>query len=175
MFYNTSFFPFAKKLESNWVTILDEFDKLDEGIIPYLERDLYEGNSEVFPFLFFGEQDETRCRLCPKTWDIIKDIPGIKTGAFSILRAGTEILPHTGFTSKVLRSHLGLIIPSDCAMIVGGERYSWREGECVIFDDTVEHSAYNRSNKDRAVLLIDVERPKKIPKKSSNSMDRDME
>jgi aspartyl/asparaginyl beta-hydroxylase (cupin superfamily) len=32
-------------------------------------------------------------------------------------------------------------------------------GEAFAFDDTIEHEAWNRSEKDRAVLIIDVWNP----------------
>jgi aspartyl/asparaginyl beta-hydroxylase (cupin superfamily) len=42
---------------------------------------------------------------------------------------------------------------------VGLETRSWGEGECLVFDDTVEHEAWNRSAKTRVVLLLDFLRP----------------
>jgi aspartyl/asparaginyl beta-hydroxylase (cupin superfamily) len=158
MFYDTSRFPFVEKLESSWASVLTEYIQLKTGTIPYFEHDLYKGEWDVFPLLAFGEKDEERCKLCPKTWDLVKDIPGLTTAAFSILRAYTEIHPHTGFTNKVLRCHLGLNVPHGCAIIVGDQARRWEEGKCLIFDDTVEHSAYNKNDEDRVVLLLDFKR-----------------
>ena len=44
-------------------------------------------------------------------------------------------------------------------MRVGNETRPWREGELVIFDDTMEHEAWNRSQELRVVLLFDIWRP----------------
>jgi beta-hydroxylase len=44
-------------------------------------------------------------------------------------------------------------------MRVGSEARSWREGECMIFDDTIEHEAWNRAGHARVVLLFDFLRP----------------
>jgi len=55
--------------------------------------------------------------------------------------------------------HLGLIVPEGCGFRVGGETREWRVGEAFVFDDTIEHEAWNRSNEDRAVLIIDVWNP----------------
>tara|TARA_R110000787_G_scaffold4455_6_gene17043 strand:- start:422 stop:934 length:513 start_codon:yes stop_codon:yes gene_type:complete len=156
MYYNASRFPFVEKLEDNWASVLTEYILLKTGTIPYFEKDLYLGEWDVFPFMFFGDEDKDRCKLCPKTWELIKDIPGLTTASFSILRGATEIHPHTGFTDKVLRCHLGLKVPHGCAIIVGDEPRRWQEGKCLIFDDTVEHSAYNKSTEDRVVLLLDI-------------------
>ena len=35
----------------------------------------------------------------------------------------------------------------------------WQEGECLVFDDTSEHEAWNRSSQPRTVLLLDFLRP----------------
>jgi aspartyl/asparaginyl beta-hydroxylase (cupin superfamily) len=52
-----------------------------------------------------------------------------------------------------------LITPYHCALRVGGETRSWTQGQCFIFDDTVEHEAWNRSDSDRVVLMIDFTKP----------------
>ena len=55
--------------------------------------------------------------------------------------------------------HLPLIVPEDCGFRVGGETRSWREGEAWIFDDTINHEAWNDSDKPRAILICDVWNP----------------
>ena len=155
MFFEASCFPSVVALEDNWEVIREEYDSISSGAIPYLEEDLYRGEWDVFPLIAFGKKDERRCELCPKTWELVKDIPGLTTASFSVLGAYTEIHPHTGFTNKVLRCHLGLKIPHGCAIIVGEQARRWQEGKCLIFDDTIEHSAYNKNDEDRVVLLLD--------------------
>jgi aspartate beta-hydroxylase len=79
---------------------------------------------------------------------------------FSLLRPGVRIPPHHGFTNARLICHLPLIVPSDCgALRVGNESRPWREGELMLFDDSMEHEAWNNSGELRAVLLFDVWRP----------------
>jgi len=157
MFYNASRFPFTEKLEDKWNTVLAEYQNLKSGTIPYPETDLYIGKWDVFPFIFLGEIFIDNCKKCPKTWSLLENIPGINTASFSILRPGTDIGPHTGFSNKVLRCHLGLVTPSNCLLMVGGQEKEWKEGKILIFDDTVEHEAYNHNEReDRVVLLIDI-------------------
>jgi aspartate beta-hydroxylase len=74
---------------------------------------------------------------------------------YSVLRPGTHILPHRGVTNTRLVTHLPLIVPSDCAIRVGGEIHEWQEGRCVTFDDTFEHEAWNNSSETRVVLILD--------------------
>lgn len=45
-----------------------------------------------------------------------------------------------------------------CALVVAGERREWEEGGITFFDDTVLHSAHNRTNRSRLVLLLDLKR-----------------
>jgi aspartyl/asparaginyl beta-hydroxylase (cupin superfamily) len=47
--------------------------------------------------------------------------------------------------------------------MVDGESYHWRDGEGVIFDETLVHSAENLSDQTRLILLCDIERPKPTP------------
>ena len=156
MFYDTSCFPFIKDLEENWRTIRSEYNAANT--IPYPEDDLYRGEWDVSPFLFFGTEFAENRRKCPKTWKILQNVPNLVNAAFSILGYSTDIHPHTGFTKEVLRCHLGLVSPSRCLLVVGDEPRRWVEGKCLVFDDTIEHYAYNHSETDRVVLLLDFKR-----------------
>ena len=103
--------------------------------------------------------------LCPRTAAILESLPlcRIREHApevmFSVLTPGTHILPHRGVTNTRVVCHLPLVVPEDCALVVGGETHVWREGEAVAFDDTYEHEAWNRGSRTRVVLIIDVWNP----------------
>ena len=45
------------------------------------------------------------------------------------------------------------------AFRVGGETREWHEGKAFVFDDTIEHEAWNNSQQDRAVLILDCWNP----------------
>ena len=79
---------------------------------------------------------------------------------FSILRPHTHIPPHTGISNTRLVLHLPLIVPDHCRFRVGGETRVWREGEAFVFDDTIEHEAWNDSDLPRAVMICDVWNPR---------------
>lgn len=78
---------------------------------------------------------------------------------FSKLGAGAHIPPHTGMLNVRLICHLPLVVPAGCLFRVGNETRPWIEGEAFLFNDTIEHEAWNRSEQDRYVLLFDVWRP----------------
>lgn len=78
---------------------------------------------------------------------------------WSLLKPGTHIQPHHGLLNTRLICHIPLIVPEDCAIRVGNETRSWRAGEALIFDDSFEHEAWNRSDDTRVILLFEIWRP----------------
>ena len=111
------------------------------------------------------------CELCPETTKALESIPDLVSAGFSSLAPGTSIAPHTGYPDGLLRCHLGLIIPTDCALRVGDQTHSWTEGKCLVFDDTEEHEAWNKSDQTRVVLLLDFKAPVgllPVPEKAPN-------
>ncbi|MBE9035706.1 aspartyl/asparaginyl beta-hydroxylase domain-containing protein [aff. Roholtiella sp. LEGE 12411] len=156
MFYKTTDFKFLDALESNWLLIKEELNRLQQNhFTPWHEKFLYNKGWEVFGLYAFEKKLEGNCHLCPETAELVESIPGMTTAGFSCLAPGTHILPHIGYSKAVLRSHLGLIVPDNCGIRVGNQTLNWQEGKCLIFDDTVEHEAWNKSNFPRIVLLID--------------------
>lgn len=112
-----------------------------------------------------GELREDTRALCPRTAALVDTLPlcRIREHApevmFSVLSPGSHILPHRGVTNTRVVCHLPLVVPEECALVVGGEKHAWREGEAVAFDDTYEHEAWNRGTRTRVVLIIDVWNP----------------
>jgi hypothetical protein len=78
---------------------------------------------------------------------------------FSLLKPGAHIRPHHGLFNFRLICHLPLVVPQECTLRVGNQRRQWREGELLIFDDSMEHEAWNRSNRQRIVLIFEIWRP----------------
>jgi len=149
-------FPFLQQLENGWRDIREEALKSHQYSVPYLETDLYSGEWDVLPLITFGRQHYVNTQMCPKTWDLVKDIPGLQTASFSILRYQTEITPHTGFTDEVLRAHLALKIPKEnCGLRIENQEVKWVEGEAFVFNDRNLHSVFNLSSESRIILIID--------------------
>ena len=116
-------------------------------------------------FYRHGERRTESHAACPRTAAVLESLPlaRIREHApevmFSVLTPGTHILPHRGVTNTRAVCHLPLVVPEDCALVVGGERHDWREGRAVAFDDTYEHEAWNRGSRTRVVLIFDVWNP----------------
>jgi aspartate beta-hydroxylase len=78
---------------------------------------------------------------------------------FSLLRPGAHIPPHNGLVNTRLICHLPVIVPGKCRFRVGNETRDWVEGKGWAFDDSIEHEAWNGSDRTRVILLFDVWRP----------------
>jgi aspartate beta-hydroxylase len=102
---------------------------------------------------------------CPRTTALLDaaplaDVPGhAPTAFFSMLQPRTRIPPHTGVTNSRLVCHVPLVIPPGCGFRVGSETRKWELGKAWVFDDTIEHEAWNDSDEPRYILIIDLWNP----------------
>ena len=158
-FHDKNAFPFVAELERNWRRIHEEYLTVENQLVDWVERDLYGEGWQVFGLYSFphGYALTPNVDLCPFTTGLIHDIiPRHGAAGFSRLRPGTRIEEHVGFQGDFLRCHLGLDIPEgDCRLLVGGESRAWSNGEAMIFDDRLPHSAWNLTANGRVVLLVD--------------------
>jgi beta-hydroxylase len=160
MFIDSKQLEFFSDLESNWRVIRDEYLALPEDVFePWVQREMYGEGWSVYGLHAFGERIEPALASCPQTALHLSKVPGLTTAGFSRLAPRTHIKPHVGWVESVYRVHLGLVVPEACKSRVGDEVRSWVEGECLVFDDTVEHEAWNNSDQTRVVLLLDFLRP----------------
>jgi aspartyl/asparaginyl beta-hydroxylase (cupin superfamily) len=146
------------------------------GIVPYIAREqglpmnqwseLNHSRRWGAYFLWSeGRREEAHLGRCPRTAAALSALPQVDiprrgpTAFFSILEPRTKIPPHTGSTNTRLTVHLPLIVPGECRFRVGGETREWRLGTAWVFDDTIEHEAWNDSDQARAILIFDVWHP----------------
>lgn len=178
-FHDRAEFPWTASLEQDAAAIREELRAIlrtESRFVPYMQpspdRPAFDNNGllsdpswSACHLIRNGEEVAANAALCPVTMNALRRLPLCRipgrtpTALFSLLRPGTHIPPHHGFINTRLICHLPLIVPAGCALRVGNETRAWREGEVVIFDDTMEHEAWNRSSDLRVVLLFDVWRP----------------
>ena len=102
---------------------------------------------------------------CPHTAQALRAAPQCDvagrgpTAFFSVLEAHTRIPPHTGVTNTRLTVHLPLVVPPNCGFRVGSETREWVPGKAWVFDDTIEHEAWNESDVPRGILIFDIWNP----------------
>jgi hypothetical protein len=178
-FFDRQQFPWSGALERETDGIIAEVRAIvaaGTGVVPYIQR---EANRPAFDArglldnpdwgAFFLIKDGTtlaqNAARCPRTMAAISELPLCRIDGrtpsvlFSLLRPGARIPPHHGFLNTRLICHLPLIVPTRCGLRVGNETREWRKGELLIFDDSIEHEAWNLSGELRVVLIFDVWRP----------------
>ena len=177
-YFDTADFPWVPAVEAATDVVRAELQAVLagglEGFRPYIRseqnqpRDHPLLDKNDWSALFLCENghvfDEAVAR-CPKTWEAVQAAPqawierSSPTAMFSLLRAGARIPAHRGTTNTRLTCHLPLIVPPSCGFRVGNEVREWGEGKVLIFDDSIEHEAWNESGEDRVVLIFDIARP----------------
>ena len=179
-FYDRSLFPWFEELEAATDTIRGEL----EGALAAAKDDFapYIAYPKGTPVNQWGELNHSRkwssfflwkdgarqdgaCQLCPKTAALLERLPlayqpgYAPTAMFSALDPHTRIPAHTGSTNVRLLCHLPLILPGPARFRVGNETREWKMGEAWVFDDTIEHEAWNDADELRVILILDLWNP----------------
>lgn len=179
-FADLTLFPWQAPLEAAFGEIRGEAEALladTDDFRPYVSRttDRPQGDvhgllenadwSSLYLWNNGGPVEDVVAR-CPKTFGAVTEhVPLCRIGRmapailFSLLKPGAHIPPHTGMLNVRYICHLPLVVPPQCQLRVGGRTAQWQEGRMLAFDDTVEHEAFNRSDRDRLVLIFDVWNP----------------
>jgi aspartyl/asparaginyl beta-hydroxylase (cupin superfamily) len=177
-FYERSEFEWVAALEAKIPEMRAELlSVLSDGqdFVPYVESSadrphaanplINDPSWGAYYFWKSGEIVEEHAARCPATMAALDVAPMPRIdkrspiALWSLLKPGTHIKPHHGLLNTRLICHIPLIIPENCALRVGNETRAWKEGEALIFDDSIEHEAWNRSQETRVVLLFEVWRP----------------
>jgi aspartyl/asparaginyl beta-hydroxylase (cupin superfamily) len=178
-FFEREDFPWLDAFEAATGVIRDEFLAVlagEEGFTPYINyaddqplaqwAELNKSlNWSAFRLIDNGAQLEQNAARCPRTMELLAgapqpDQPGRTPSAmFSALKPHTRIPPHTGVSNVRLVTHLPLIVPPACGFRVGNDTRAWETGKAWVFDDTIEHEAWNDSDQLRVVLIFDVWHP----------------
>jgi aspartate beta-hydroxylase len=179
-FYERESFQWLSSVEAATDSIRAELESTmagSERFSPYLNGDeahLSESGNELINnndwgalYLWnHGTLDQQNADSVPSAIAALRqaplpEIPGQAPMAlFSRLKPHTNIPPHNGLLNTRLICHLPIIVPENCgALRVGNEQRDWEEGKTLIFDDSIEHEAWNHSDEERVVLLFEIWRP----------------
>ncbi len=177
-YFDRAMFPWIAEFEARTSVIREELQQVlgspDGSERVFLSTDLEQQNlrADAGPpswtgyYLYrHGQRREDNCQRCPRTAAAVDRLPLSVVPEhgpeilFSVFKPGTHLLPHQGVTNSRVVGHLPLIVPEQCALRVGGELHEWQEGRVVVFDDTYEHEAWNRSGTTRVVLIFDLWNP----------------
>ena len=178
-FYHRTGFPWLASIERASGVIraeLMEVLKDDGAFAPYVQGDVnrpqkYQdgmlNNPDWSAYYLWknGEIVPDNAARCPQTIEALKAAPlasipnRCPSVLFSLLRPGAHIPPHNGLINTRLICHLPLIVPGRCRFRVGNETREWVEDRAWVFDDSIEHEAWNDSDRTRVILLFDVWQP----------------
>lgn len=181
-FYPIHLFPQLEELTKNYQVIVDELEHNktwvhwgSDAYDPMGHCEFLSGDWTICP-VYFGRvrgiemnvPGMTTTQLLdlsvslpkrfPKTTELLKGIKNINFSAFSRLHPKSKLAPHTHDNPDNLIFHMGLVIPEGkkCGLKVGGQTHLWtKAGDAVVFNDTLEHSAWNDSDNERIVLYVD--------------------
>ncbi len=179
-FHDGADFPWLAELEAATPVIAGEFlqamAQRERDFAPYVEfpagvpvNQWTELNhSRRWSALFLwkdGVRQDASCEQCPRTAALLETLPLARqpgfapTAVFSVLDAHTHIPPHTGSTNARALVHLPLVLPGPARFRVGNETRVWEMGRAWVFDDTIEHEAWNDGETPRTILILDVWNP----------------
>ena len=183
-FYERAEFPWLEELEAATEPMQRELAAIlredQAGFAPYIHYDdhmpldqwrelNHSPRWSAFHFYEKGQPIAERCNRAPATMQVLSRLPQAHvplrspSAMFSVLQPHTRIPPHTGIANFRLVVHLPLIVPPGCGFRVGGETRQWRIGEAWVFDDTIEHEAWNDSDQTRIIFICDVWSPRLSP------------
>jgi hypothetical protein len=178
---NTADMHLATKIADSFVERFNDVEKTYNQLLNktkhYPDGKIYKGDWLLIPLKTTYKKDGVTHRLL--SFDTcINDLLNqdmVVSAAFSIFKPGVEITPHKGhkgFAEKIYTAHICIYEAKNSALIVGNKKYEWKRGQRFLFDDTVEHTAYNRGKDTRVVLLMDIARdPNDIPVFSKNMIE----
>jgi aspartate beta-hydroxylase len=180
-FFDRALFPWLEALEARSPEIRSELMRVlvadREGLQPYIDfpaglpidqfKEL--NRSRKWSAYFLWNQSVPNAghiARCPVTARTLEEVvPRCRvegrapTAFFSVLDPNTRIPAHTGITNTRCTVHLPLIVPPDCGFRVGATTREWITDQAWVFDDTIEHEAWNLSDTPRAVLIFDIWNP----------------
>jgi len=184
MFYN---FKLTGNNLNNWKLNLNKFQTEIQNINPKLlinwpEKNLYKKLMEwkIIPICYTMPSNDIKYqiwinsveRFIPNIYNFIKSLKNVRTALISKMGKNVLLKKHRGWAdvaNHVLRCHLPIIIEENKSGIIVSDIKKYHKlGDAILFDDSLLHTGYNESDKDRYILIIDFVRPKNVPKGVSN-------
>lgn len=177
-FFDTDGLDWVARLEAEVPAMRAELEAVladDRALTPYVVAQpgrpnrghalLDDPRWSAFHLLERGQPVPGQAERCPRTMAALAGAPMPRIAGrspmalFSALRPGTHIPPHHGMLNTRLICHVPLIVPAGCRLRVGNHVRAVEPGRALLFDDSMEHEAWNDDDGLRVVLLFEVWRP----------------
>ena len=141
-------------------------DSFDKKVNSYIGQDT-EGDKgwRVFPIRLAYKNIDSAKNIFPKLTEILDKCPNVSSCLVSILDGKTYIPIHNGYYKGFVRYMLPITVPeepnNEVFLCNNYQKYNWKEGKGVLWDDLYPHKVYNNTSQRRIVLYMDVLR--KLP------------
>lgn len=173
-FHKDDTYPILKSIcENNKEIIHTDFEKIenDTDWVEWPDSENISGKCEIFPMYMFSTISKPRKNKCITTYNLVKNMPNVKTCTFLKIDKKSKMnkqIQWKELSNKTLRCLLILKSVSSapvekCGIWVNGETKKLKSDSIIIFDSSKEHSIYNETDYPLYALLIDIQRPEKIP------------
>lgn len=161
-----SIFPVAAMMKEQFCDLRDEVRRLQslQLLTPYGVEQERPARSQAPPgwkmyqLLENSRLNDEKSQYAPVAASIARSALAehsyVSQVAYLELGPGEELEEHVDYANFLVSCHLGLIIPENCGLKVAGEDREWIEGECLAFNNSYLHSAYNHGSSTRVVLAI---------------------
>ncbi len=147
--------------------LLAFLEKDGVAVQAYFHKSRVEGTGwDVLPFVYWNARNERMIDKGNEVFAYFKDIPGMVSLSVNVLQPETRIKGHVGDTDAHYRVHIPIIIPAglpDCGIAVSGINRPWVENDMVVFCDALYHEAWNMTDKQRIVMVMDVIKDEFLP------------
>jgi aspartyl/asparaginyl beta-hydroxylase (cupin superfamily) len=172
------YFPKGKLFEESFDSIRNELDTFlvttNDGSLVTETANTYGGTNKaigsggdgikswrLFQIKVLGTILPGAIDTFPTVVRLLEECDDVVACAVSILEPNVIIPSHVGYMKGVVRYMFPLKIPvkrDDCFLCVNKKKYSWTEGQGVVWDDTYPHMVENNTDETRVVLYMDVKR-----------------
>lgn len=155
------------------------FDEIDNSMLvfcvePVFEKLVKEIDGATYDnngvrMLYQNGQLHDNMEAHPELYELLRTIPDIERAFLKHVTKKTKSVKRKGsanISNKSLRCVLPIDIPAakKSGIWVDGEKKFFRDMEWVIYDNSREHSYYNKHKRlDLYILVVDVARPNSIP------------
>lgn len=166
-------YPILKYIHENSmdaiVEDLDSIKESDDWMI-WPDKEYVRGKYEVYPIYMFSTLNKKRKDICINTYNLIQNTPNVKSCAFLRIDANSSLNKNKGWAERSNKTLCCLFILETsgqkidrCGIWVNGESKSLSKNKFIIFDGSKEHSIYNKLSRPIYALMLDIERPNKLP------------
>jgi aspartyl/asparaginyl beta-hydroxylase (cupin superfamily) len=173
-YYTPDTYPILKSIHDNNKDIITgDFEKIenDQNWLAWPDSENTSGKCEVYPMYMFSTASKLRKAKCTALYNLIQNIPDVKSCAFIKIDKKSKInkqtqwkeLANTTLRCLIILKSVSSAPVETCGIWVNGESKKLISNSLVIFDSSKEHSIYNDTDYPIYALLIDLQRPEKIP------------